>query len=62
MRIKFIIKQWYLAHFTKSACWKVKYPDGRTTRLLPWNEAKNLSEIFGGKIYVEYNQTYGGSI
>jgi len=59
-RMKSIIKKWYLAHFTTSACWRVRYHSGGVARLLSWHEAKSLKEIFGGTMYIDYNETYGG--
>lgn len=40
--------------------WRVRYPDGKYTTKLYYDEASDLKEIFGGEIiYVRYNDPCG---
>jgi len=48
--LKFII-----AHSTYKRVWRVTYQDGRNTYPLSYNEAKPLSEIFKGKLWIDYD-------
>jgi hypothetical protein len=46
---------WIAAHFTNKKVWRVTYTnDNRTTRLLDYEEAWNLKEIYGGVLWIDY--------
>lgn len=47
---------WCIAHFTDREVWRVTYTeDNKTTRLLEYDEAWNLKEIYGGVLWIDYN-------
>ena len=50
---------WY-SYVFKDICrtWRVTYPDGKETRLLGYSEAKGCKEVFGGKMWVDYDNCY----
>lgn len=51
---KYLIIWWRANMRTDYNYWRVRYPDGRLTRLLCYSEAWNLREIFGGKLFIDY--------
>ncbi len=51
------VKIWFRAHFGDWPYWRVLYRNGEKTRLLYYNEAKGLSEVFNGKLYIDYSIT-----
>ncbi len=49
-------KIWFCAWFLDYPYWRVTYKsDGRKTHLLHYGEAKPLSEIFNGKLWIDYS-------
>ncbi|GAB3164608.1 hypothetical protein GCM10027291_06300 [Telluribacter humicola] len=46
---------WFEAHFLGYPYYRVTYQDSRITRLLTYSEAKALTEIFHGKLWLDYN-------
>lgn len=48
------IKIWLIANTTQRKCWRVTYPDGGMTRLLSYGEAINLKWIYGGVLWIDY--------
>ena len=50
------ILKWIIANTSDRLVWRVKYLDGRKTRLLSYHEASNLKQIYGGKLYIDYEK------
>lgn len=49
-------KIWYLAHFKNYPFWRVVYAEeGERTRPLTYREAKPLYDIWGKKLFIDYN-------
>lgn len=48
------IRCFFKAKFLNYPFWRVKYEDGRSTRLLHYEEAKSLRDCIGGKLYIDY--------
>ncbi len=50
-----IIIIWFRAYFLDYKYWRVTYTDnGETTRLLGYDVAYNLKEIYGGVLWIDY--------
>lgn len=49
------IKHFIRAVFLGYHYWRVTYPNKEgTTRLLGYGEAKSLKDVFGGKLWIDY--------
>lgn len=46
--------KWIIAHNTDRRVWRVTYKNGQRTFLLGRREAKPLSEIYNGKLWIDY--------
>lgn len=51
--MKKIIK-WWIANTTNKPVWNVSYNDGRVKRLIPYKEAKQMMQMYRGKIWIDY--------
>ena len=49
------VKRLYLWHHTCTG-WRVTYKNGETTYMLPYGEAKSLQEVFGGKLWFDWDK------
>ena len=49
---------WYRAVFGNWPYWRVTYENGEQTIPLPYNEAKGLKDVFGGKMWIDYSIKY----
>jgi len=49
-----VIKIWFKAIFLNGRYWIVTYKDGTTTRRLEYREAKDLRDVFKGKLSINY--------
>lgn len=49
------LKIWFRAVLLDYWYWRVTYPDGKQTRKLSYGEAKSLKQVYGGKLWVDYN-------
>lgn len=49
------LKVWFRANFKDYPYWRVRYKDGRITRLLYHREAYGLAKVFKGKIKIDYS-------
>jgi len=47
-------KIWFKATFLDYWYWAVEYRNGKKTRLLSYTEAKSLKDVFGGKLFIDY--------
>jgi len=45
---------WWKATMLDYPYWRVTYKNGIRTRLLHRSEAKGLSEVFNGKLWIDY--------
>lgn len=52
------IWKWWIANSTDRRVWRVTYSDGKRTHLLPYEEAKGLSEVFNGILWIDYENGY----
>lgn len=50
------VRTWYRANFQNYPYWRVTYPNGERTILLYRSKARNLQEVFGGKIWIDFEQ------
>lgn len=48
------IKVWWRAVFGNYPYWRTYYNNGDVTRLLYYYEAKNMADVFGGKVRIDY--------
>jgi len=48
------VKAWFNAKFLNYDYWRVTYPDGKTSKLVCYTEAKALTSILGGKMWIDY--------
>jgi len=46
---------WFKAHYQNYPFWRVEYKDKKKTCLLYHSEAKSLSEVFNGRLYIDYD-------
>ena len=49
------IKIFIRAVFKDYWYWRVTYPNGERTRLLSYGEASSLQNVYGGKLWIDYN-------
>lgn len=49
------IRIWYMANVQGYPFYKVTYKDGITTYPLHYSEAKGLSRVFNGKLWIDYD-------
>jgi hypothetical protein len=49
------VKCLLLWHYTCQG-WRVTYKNGEVTYMLPYREAKSLQEVFGGKLWFDWNK------
>lgn len=52
------IWKWIIAQNTDARVWRVTYKDGKQTYPLSKREAKPLSQIYNGKLWIDYNKGY----
>lgn len=50
------IKKWFIAQLTNKPVWRATYRDGRITRLMSYNECKGYTDVYGGKVWIDYQQ------
>lgn len=50
--------KWFIANTTDRFVWRVTYKDGKRTYPLSKREAKPLSEIYNGKLWIDYEKGF----
>ena len=52
------LKIYFRATFLDWPYWRVTYKNGEQTQRLFYREAKGLSEVFNGKLWIDYTIKY----
>ena len=50
---------WWMANILNYPFWRVSYRDGKLSRLLYYKEAKGLTDVFNGILWIDYDYGIG---
>lgn len=52
------LRIWWRANFLDYPYWRVLYKNGELTRLLHYREAKGCHDVWGGKLFIDYESAW----
>lgn len=48
------VKAWFNARFLNQKYWRITYPNGNKSNLVSYTEARALTSLFGGRMWIDY--------